>query len=114
MNRLALRLEDGLRELVDPGDVVYVEARGADTLVRLGDRKLRKDVRPIDRMEELLAPLGFVRAHRSWLVNLDRVRFLRRRARGRDWELVLDPPVNRLVPVGRERLGAVTRMIDGA
>ncbi len=87
MNRIALRLEDGLRELVDPGDVFYVEARGADTLVRLRDRKLRKDVRQIDEMERLFAPFGFIRTHRSWLVNLDRCRFLRRRERGRDWEI---------------------------
>ena len=49
----------------------------------------------------------FVAVHRSIVVNVDRVAELRRRPDGRDWELRLEPPVNRVVPVARGRLAAL-------
>lgn len=54
LNRVLLHLGDGLREVVDPADVHYLEAQGEDT----------------------------------------RVRLIRRRKEGRDWEVKLEPPVN--------------------
>ena len=57
-------------------------------------------------MEEILTPLGFVRIHRSFLVNPDRILELRRRRDGRGWEVVMAPPVNRVLPVSEERTEA--------
>jgi DNA-binding LytR/AlgR family response regulator len=37
------------------------------------------------------------------LINLNRVRSLTPRS-SRDWDLRLDPPVNRRIPIGRNRL----------
>jgi DNA-binding LytR/AlgR family response regulator len=45
-----------------------------------------------------------VRTHRDYLVNPDRVRQVRKRSSGEDWELKLDPPVNRVLPVSRSAL----------
>ena len=45
--------------------------------------------------------------HRSAAVNVDRVDEVRRRANGRDWELRLEPPVNRVIPVARGRVAAL-------
>ena len=45
--------------------------------------------------------------HRSVAVNVDRVTEIRRRPNGRDWELRLEPPVNRVLPVARGRLAAL-------
>ena len=43
-----------------------------------------------------------LRVHRSFLVNMDRVRELRLRSGDpNDWELKLDPPVNKVLPVSR-------------
>jgi DNA-binding LytR/AlgR family response regulator len=48
---------------------------------------------------------GFVRIHRSYLVNLDRVREIRLRSGDpNDWEVKMDPPVNAVLPVGRSYL----------
>jgi DNA-binding LytR/AlgR family response regulator len=47
-----------------------------------------------------------VRVHRNYLVDLRHVRQLRRRPRGEDWELTLEPPVN-AVPVSRSALAAL-------
>jgi DNA-binding LytR/AlgR family response regulator len=56
--------------------------------------------------EALLGPVGFVRIHRSLLVNPRRVRELRRRSAGDGWEVVMEPP-DRVLPVSDERLAAL-------
>jgi hypothetical protein len=42
----------------------------------------------------------------SWAVNLRRVREIRPAAEG-GWEVKLDPPVNRVLPVSRRRVSAL-------
>jgi len=42
-------------------------------------------------------------------VNLRRVRELRGRQEGDDWEVKLEPPVNRVLPVSRSALKALLR-----
>ncbi len=41
------------------------------------------------------------------MVNLRRVRAIRRRPTGDDWELKLEPPVNRVLPISRSHLEEV-------
>ena len=44
-------------------------------------------------------------------MNLDRVREVRlRKGDDNDWELKLDPPVNSVLPVGREHLAGLRRV----
>jgi len=89
-------------------DVYYLEASGGDTLVRFRSKRRLRDVRPLAELEALLTPLGFVRTHRSFVVNPRRVRELRPRAESRGWELVLEPPVNKVLPVSEDRFEALT------
>ncbi len=58
-------------------------------------------------IEPLLLRHGFLRTHRNYLVNSRRVRQVRRRPSGEDWELKLAPPVNRVLPVSRSALAAL-------
>ncbi len=63
-----------------------------------------KDVRPLG---ELFLPFqrhGFLRVHRNHAVNLGRIRQIRRRKGSLDWELKLQPPVNRILPISRNAL----------
>ncbi len=102
--RVLLRLSDGRRVPVVPEEVFFLEADGDETLVRTRGRRRVRDVRSL---AELLArfPAGmFIQVHRARAVNVDRVTEIRRRPGGRDWELRLEPPVNTLVPVARDRL----------
>ena len=103
-DRVLLQLGPGERRLLDPADVYFLEAEDEDTRVRLRSRTLLTDTRPLGELERLLAPHGFFRAHRDTLVNLRRVREVRRRAEGGDWELKLEPPVNRVLPISRKRV----------
>ena len=103
-----VHLPDGRRRVAELADVYYLEAGGGDTLVRLRGKRRLRDVRRLAELEALLTPHGFVRAHRSFLVNPRRVRELRPRSESRGWELVLEPPVNKVLPVSEERVEALT------
>jgi DNA-binding LytR/AlgR family response regulator len=102
--RLLLHLGPGLRQAIDADEIYFVEAIGDDTRVRTRAARALQDVRSIGDLEPLLLPRGFLRTHRDYLVNPGHVRQVRRRPRGEDWELKLDPPVNRVLPVSRSAL----------
>jgi DNA-binding LytR/AlgR family response regulator len=105
--RLLLHLGPGLRQAIDSDEIYFVEAIGGDTRVRTHAARALRDVRPIGALEPLLRRQGFLRTHRDYLVNPRHVRQVRRRPRGEDWELKLDPPVNRVLPVSRSALPAL-------
>lgn len=104
IQRLVIRRESGLYEILEPDDVYYLEAREDDTLVRRRDAEPLFDMRSITDLASALEPFGFLRIHRSYAINLARVRQIQRRGRGRDWEVRMDPPVNRVLPVSRRSL----------
>jgi DNA-binding LytR/AlgR family response regulator len=64
------------------------------------------DVRQLGEIIEAFESRGFVQIHRSWAVNLRRVRETRPAPEG-GWEVKLDPPVNRVLPVSRRRISAL-------
>ena len=90
-------------------DVDWIEAQDYCVLVHAGGAShiLRESVRSLG---ERLAPHQFVRVHRSALVNLARVRELRRRARG-EWQLVLQSGAE--LPVSRRLRPVVLRYLAG-
>lgn len=99
--RLLLHLGPGLRRAIDPDDIYFVEATGDDTEVRTRAARALRDVRPIGVLEAPFLRQGFLRTHRNYLVNPRHVREVRRRSGGEDWELMLDSPVNLVLPVSR-------------
>jgi DNA-binding LytR/AlgR family response regulator len=109
VKRITLRASPGLYEILDPADIYYLEADGHDTIVRTRRRRTYQLSEPLQAVAKRL-PESFLRVHRNMVVNLDRVRRLRRRPGG-DWELKLDPPVNLAVPVGRTREKELFRRI---
>jgi LytTr DNA-binding domain len=104
--RVLLHLGPGVRQAIEGDEVYLVEARGDDTEVRTRGARVLKDVRPMGVLAAVFLRQGFVRIHRDYLVNPRHVRRVRRRARGDDWEVTLDPPVNVVLPVSRSALGA--------
>jgi len=112
LDRVLLNASDGprlVRRAVDPADVYFLEADGGDTLVRLRGATRLRDARRLSELFPQFEPFGFLRIHHSYAVNLRRVRELRQREEGDDWEVKLEPPVNRVLPVARgerERLEA--------
>lgn len=105
--RVLLHLDDGRRVPLDPGEVFFLEADGDETVVRTRGRRRLRDVRSLGEVLRRLLAGTFVQVHRSMAVNVDRVDEVRRRPGGRDWELRLEPPVNRVLPIARGRVEAL-------
>jgi DNA-binding LytR/AlgR family response regulator len=89
--------------VVEPMDVYWLEAEGRTTWLRLRGRGRLHDHRSLAEVVEALEPFGFLRIHRNHAVNLRRLAEVRRRSSGMDWEVKLEPPVNRVLPVARGR-----------
>ena len=105
--RVLFHLHGGHRVPLEPDEIFLLEARGDETEVRTRGRRRLRDVRALGEVVARLPPGTFVQIHRSRAVNVDRVSEIRRRPNGRDWELRLEPPVNRVLPVARGRLVAL-------
>lgn len=87
------------------GEIDWLEAQDYCVLVHVGKMSylLRDSIR---RLEPRLAAHGFVRVHRSAMVNVARVRELRRPAQ-REWSLVLDGGTE--LPVSRRLRAEIQR-----
>ena len=99
--RVLIHLEDGRRVPLEPDEVFLLEADGDRTVVRTRGRRKLRDVRSLGEVLAHFPEGTIVQVHRSYAVNPDRVSEVRRRGNSRDWELKLEPPVNRVLPVGR-------------
>jgi DNA-binding LytR/AlgR family response regulator len=102
-----VHLDDGRRVPLEPDEIFLLEAHGDETELRTRGRRRLRDVRALGQVVARLPPGTFVQIHRSIAVNVDRVSEMRRRPNGRDWELRLEPPVNRVLPIARARVPAV-------
>jgi DNA-binding LytR/AlgR family response regulator len=106
-HRVPVHISRNEHRVLDPDDVYFLRASGGETEVRLRSRTPLVDLRPIGEVAPLFEPFGFVRIHREFAVNIARIRLLRLQADGRDWELKLDPPVNSVLPIARDRLAGL-------
>ncbi len=59
--------------LISPAEILYLESRRANVLIKTANREFRLKGSLAD-WEQRLAPLGFIQSHRSYLVNLDQIR----------------------------------------
>ena len=109
--RLLAEIEPGRFELIEVEDIFFVRAERDDSLIRTRRKKPRRSVEELGEIAERLDSPAFFRCHRSTVVNLDRVREIRRRKDGAGWELKLDPPVNAVLPVARNRAAALFRLL---
>jgi hypothetical protein len=86
---------------------------GGETEVRLRGRTPLIDIRPLGEVLPSFERHGFVRIHHQHAVNPNHVRLLRLQADGRDWEVKMDPPVNLVLPIARDRLGGLRGVFGG-
>ena len=106
--RLAIKDTPSSLRLLDTDEIFFIEAADDQSLVRTSSRHLLSDRRSLAEWEEFLDPGEFFRVHRSYLVNLARVRLIRRREGSwGDWEVKLAPPVNKVLHLSREMESAL-------
>lgn len=101
IDRLCLRDGEG-RILLPVRSILYVRRDGGITRMALEQETVRIRV-SLDRLEAALAPHGFVRSHRAFLVNLRRVRRIVPWSRDAQ-SLLLDDPKETLIPLAKSRV----------
>lgn len=105
-----VKINSGRFILLDREDIYCIEAEGDDSLIRAARRTRYPHVEPLEAVEERLPSPPFFRIHRSYTVNLDRVYELRAGGDG-EWEVKMDPPVNKVLPVSRRRMDELRPML---
>ena len=108
--RLPVKGTDGLIDLIEIDGIFYLEAQGDDTLIRTKRKKPYHSVQRLGELAKKLPAPVFVRCHRQYIVNLNRTRALTPR-NSRDYDLRLDPPVNRRIPIARNRLKMICKVL---
>ena len=110
LKRFPIKSEPGRVILLEIDKIFYVEAEGDDSIVRTARKKVYTHVEPLDEVEARLPSPPFFRIHRSYIVNLERVYALRSRGDG-EWEVKMDPPVNKVLPVSRRRMKELRELL---
>lgn len=111
MHKLPVKRPDGAIDLIEVDAIFYLEASQGDTLICTRRKKPYRCVQRLHELAKKLPAPPFVQCHREYIVNLNRVRALTPRG-SRDWDLRLDPPVNRRIPIGRDRLNQIRKILD--
>ena len=105
--KILVHLKDHRRLVVDVHDIYYLEAQRDETDIRLRSARQLRDIRSLGEVMKDLGPAGFVRIHRNHAVNPGRVREIS--LAGRAWQVQLEPPVNKVLPVSR---GSLTTLLE--
>ncbi len=91
VRRLPVKGEDDSIDLIEIEGIFYLEAKGHDTLIRTKRKKPYLSVQRLGVLAKKLPAPAFVRCHREYIVNLNRVRSLTPRS-SRGYDLRLEPP----------------------
>ncbi|HEY6933685.1 MAG TPA: LytTR family transcriptional regulator DNA-binding domain-containing protein [Marmoricola sp.] len=87
-------------------EVSFAESQGNEVWLSTDRGRLRAAAPGLDRLDSELADAGFLRVHRHYVVNLNRIREVERRDRG-ELFLVMDDDQNTMVPVSRRNARTV-------
>ncbi|MGH2454179.1 MAG: LytR/AlgR family response regulator transcription factor [bacterium] len=101
VDRLCVREGEG-RVLLPVRGVLYARRDGGITTMTLEQEAVRLRL-PLGRLERVLAPHGFFRSHRAFLVNLRRVRRIVPWSRDAQ-SLLLDDAKETLIPLAKSRV----------
>ena len=111
VRRLPVKCANGSIDLIEIDGIFYLEALGEKTMIRAQRKKSYKSVQRLGELAKKLPAPTFVRCHREYIVNLNRVRSLTPR-QSRDYDFRLDPPVNRRIPIARNRLEKIRKILE--
>jgi sigma-54 dependent transcriptional regulator, acetoin dehydrogenase operon transcriptional activator AcoR len=104
----------GLREnrmvLLRSSEVYFAESEGNDVWLATDQGRLRAATQGMDKLDAELAEAGFLRVHRRYMVNLNRIREIERGFKG-EMLLVMDGRAEDLVPVSRRNAATVRRVL---
>lgn len=99
-------VRDNRMVLLRHAEVSLAESDGNDVWLSTDQGRMRAAIPGLDKLGQDLTQAGFVRAHRSYIVNLNRIREVERREKG-ELVLVMDDDAATEVPVSRRNARAV-------
>jgi len=73
VRRLPVKGKDGSIELIEIEGIFYLEAKGHNTLIRTRRKKSYHSVQRLGELAKRLPTPAFVRCHREYIINLNRV-----------------------------------------
>ena len=104
----------GMREnrmvLLRMSEVCFAESDGNDVWLATDQGRLRAATQGMDKLDAELAEAGFLRVHRRYVVNLNRIREVDRGFKG-EMLLVMDGQAEDMVPVSRRNAATVRRAL---
>lgn len=95
--------------LFDPPEIDYVESNNGHTLLHIKGESF-PTVFTLNELEERLLPFGFFRCHRSYIVNLQKVREVITWTRN-SFSLILDDREKSAVPLSKSRMVDLKEML---
>lgn len=104
-------MRDNRMVLLHLPEVSFAESEGNDVWLSTGQGRLRAASTALDKLESDLGNAGFLRVHRRYVVNLNRIREVERRLKG-ELVLVMDDQESTMVPVSRRNAPTVRRALD--
>ncbi len=96
--------------LFNPTEIDYIESYDGTSYLHVNDDKFPCNMSLIE-LENKLIPFGFFRCHRSYLVNLQKIRELVTWTRN-SYSLILDDSKNNSIPLAKARLEEIKKFLD--
>ena len=109
--RRVVATRDNRMVLLRLPEVSFAESEGNDVWLSTDQGRLRAASAGLDKLDGELADAGFLRVHRRYVVNVNRVREIERGTKG-ELSLVMNDGTNTMVPVSRRNVPAVRRALD--
>ncbi|MBK1787195.1 DNA-binding protein [Prauserella cavernicola] len=109
--RRVVAMRDNRLVLLRLAEVSLAESEGNDVWLSTDQGRLRAAYAGLDKFDEELGDAGFLRVHRRYVVNVNRIREIERGVKG-ELSLVMDDRTNTMVPVSRRNAPAVRRALD--
>lgn len=95
--------------LFDPPEIDYIESNGGHSFLHIKGESF-PSVFTMNELEERLLPFGFFRCHRSYIVNLQKVREVITWTRN-SFSLVLDNTEKSTIPLSKSRMTNLKEML---
>lgn len=108
LDKISAKIEDKII-LFNPLEIDYIEARDGQTFLFVNNEEFPSS-NTIKSLEERLLPLGFFRCHRSYLVNLQRVREIIIWSKN-SYSLSLDNPSKSSIPLSKGNYSKLKELI---
>lgn len=108
LNKISIKIEDKIM-LFNPFEIDYIEARDGKTFLFVNNEEFDSS-HTIKDLEELLHSYGFFRCHRSYLVNLQRVREIIIWSKN-SYSLMLDNTSESTIPLSKGNYSTLKELI---